>query len=457
MEYNLGVIAPVPAGDWNVETNYQMLYIVAYNGQSYISKVNNNTGHLPTDTLYWQLMSAQGSTGGTGETGQGTQGIQGPMGIQGPAGSGGSGSGAQGSQGSTGNRGNGWWFFPGRVNPNVPIRIGDLIGNDDTVYLYDLIIDNGGVVFQVTRTDGRIVSGMNRKFEVIGRPGANGTQGATGKTGATGIQGADGIMGANGVQGFAGEQGNGWWYCKEDIDPYGRIEFEQLIGGREYPLAGDMVMDVAGKCFMLNKVEERTIEKFEYVTTITGGNRGEQGLQGIQGPQGIQGIRGLEGIQGRDGTYAAQGIQGTRGAQGIQGPQGQRGNVGAAGSSWWSVEEPLDEGQVPYPVDRLRGPDHKVYEGDLVIDIEGKVFLIKETDGTNVITWEHVLDIRGNDGAQGAQGRDGAYAAQGIQGMAGRQGLQGYVGPTGTPSTNVETWTFTMEDDTVVTKQIYIQ
>lgn len=156
------------------------------------------------------------------------------------------------------------------------------------------------------------------------------------------------------------------------------------------------------------------------------------------------------------------GAQGATGAQGIQGPAG-----GGSG-------EPA----------QVRKPGLLVVQGNIK---SATIIDEKHNDNVTVPIWydterkQHVVDVfnlepalksigfTGAQGPQGIQGRDGAYAAQGIQGKTGAQGTQGiqgktgaqgtqgYIGPTGTPSTNVETWTFTMEDDTVVTKQIYIQ
>ena len=187
-----------------------------------------------------------------------------------------------------------------------------------------------------------------------------------------------------------------------------------------------------------------------------------------------------------EGTQGNQGATGARGAIGAQGYQGNQGATGA-GSIWWYTEDNLDDGKLPYNIDDLKGPDAKPKESDYILDVGGKVFIIDRIDRTNITGWteannikgatgaqgpqgargiqgyQGIQGIQGNDGnpgsngtqgPQGAQGMDGAYAAQGIQGA---KGAQGYVGPTGTPSTQVETWSFTMGDGTIVTKQIYIQ
>lgn len=54
-EKNLGVVSPVPKGEWNQYENYQQLNIVRYNSASYIAKMANK-GILPTNSEYWLLL-----------------------------------------------------------------------------------------------------------------------------------------------------------------------------------------------------------------------------------------------------------------------------------------------------------------------------------------------------------------------------------------------------------------
>ena len=62
---NAGRIAPLPKGTYNASTTYAKLDIVDYQGSSYIAK-QETTGNAPTNTTYWQLMSAGGHGGGAG-------------------------------------------------------------------------------------------------------------------------------------------------------------------------------------------------------------------------------------------------------------------------------------------------------------------------------------------------------------------------------------------------------
>jgi len=50
---NLGRVMPVDKGAYNAETTYQKLDMVHTSDSTYVSKVDNNTGHAVTDTDYW--------------------------------------------------------------------------------------------------------------------------------------------------------------------------------------------------------------------------------------------------------------------------------------------------------------------------------------------------------------------------------------------------------------------
>lgn len=139
---------------WSNATQYAIGDAVFYNGSSYISLQNANTGNQPDTTpAQWSLLAEQGATGVPGPIGPqgfiGPQGIQGAQGPIGPTGS----AGATGAQGATG--------LTGATGPAGP----------------------------------------------IGATGASGPQGPIGLTGATGATGATGPAGATGPQGAVGPQG----------------------------------------------------------------------------------------------------------------------------------------------------------------------------------------------------------------------------------------------------------
>lgn len=51
---NLGRVMPIDKGQYSSSTTYAKLDLVHTADSTYVSKVNNNTGHAVTDTDYWQ-------------------------------------------------------------------------------------------------------------------------------------------------------------------------------------------------------------------------------------------------------------------------------------------------------------------------------------------------------------------------------------------------------------------
>lgn len=141
-----------------------------------------------------------------------------------------------------------------------------------------------------------------------------------------------------------------------------------------------------------------TAESGDKVTTATvkNGRDGEQGPQGEPGPQGPKGDTGATGPQGE------RGVQGPQGIQGIQGPQGPAGATGPQGP---------------------RG-----YQGE-----------------------------KGDKGATGPQGPAGANGKTPVKGTdyfteAEKAEMVAAV----KAALSFETWTFTLEDGTTVTKEVCI-
>ena len=73
-QVNAGRVRFVGRGEYNNSTQYYVFDLVSYNGNSYYAKVDT-TGHLPTDTTYWQLVAEKGNVGPTGPTGNGISSI----------------------------------------------------------------------------------------------------------------------------------------------------------------------------------------------------------------------------------------------------------------------------------------------------------------------------------------------------------------------------------------------
>lgn len=69
--------------------------------------------------------------------------------------------------------------------------------------------------------------------------------------------------------------------------------------------------------------------------------------------------------------------------------------------------------------------------------------------------------LQGETGAQGATGSQGAAGQDGINGQDGAQGADGMQGATGAqganPSSTVEIWTFTLANNTTITRTVYIE
>lgn len=67
---SLGRVQPLFKGDYNNLIAYDKLDVVLYNGNSYVSKIDLNTGHTPANNpAYWQLVAIKGEQGNQGMTG----------------------------------------------------------------------------------------------------------------------------------------------------------------------------------------------------------------------------------------------------------------------------------------------------------------------------------------------------------------------------------------------------
>jgi concanavalin A-like lectin/glucanase superfamily protein/collagen triple helix repeat protein len=109
-------------GAWSDDVAYETGDAVAFNGSSYVSLTNTNTGNVPdTSPASWGLIAQRGNTGATGNQGLiGPQGATGATGAQGPIGP----SGPVGSQGPTGATGaQGPVGPPGPVGPQGPTGV----------------------------------------------------------------------------------------------------------------------------------------------------------------------------------------------------------------------------------------------------------------------------------------------------------------------------------------------
>ena len=134
------------------------------------------------------------------------------------------------------------------------------------------------------------------------------------------------------------------------------------------------------------------------------GAKGEKGEKGDTGAQGIQGEQGIQGVQGE---------KGDKGEKGAQGPQGLQGPPGEAGA----------DGKTPYVGDN------------------GNWFVGSDDTG------------KPSRGETGPQGVSGVYVGSGDM----PDGYNVQIDPDGTPNLASETWTFTLDDGTTVTKVVVLQ
>ena len=117
--------------------------------------------------------------------------------------------------------------------------------------------------------------------------------------------------------------------------------------------------------------------------------------------------RGAKGEKGEKGDTGAQGIQG------VQGEKGEKGDTGAAGA----------DGKTPYVGDN------------------GNWFVGSDDTG------------KPSRGETGPQGVSGVYVGSGDM----PDGYNVQIDPDGTPNLASETWTFTLDDGTTVTKVVVLQ
>lgn len=66
---SLGRVQPIYRGNYIHGTEYSLLDNVLYNGSTYVSLVDNNKNHYPSDTTYWQQIASRGLQGIQGYTG----------------------------------------------------------------------------------------------------------------------------------------------------------------------------------------------------------------------------------------------------------------------------------------------------------------------------------------------------------------------------------------------------
>ena len=215
------------------------------------------------------------------------------------------------------------------------------------------------------------------------------------------------------------------------------------------------------------------------IRTLIGNVRGPQGIQGIQGIQGVQGIQGETGATGATGPA---GPQGEQGIQGIQGPKGDKGDTGEAIVAVTSSDGTKYTATVPSitatSMAELKGkklviiPDmtsDNAYNVSLNVNGLGEK-LIKRWD--NLDTGEYWSFTKPGWFKQGypvtvtfngtywmIEGMNKPYATD-LNGTvpigSGGTGATTAEGARTNLGIKSETWTFTLEDGSTVTKVVYV-
>ena len=348
-----GVANINPKGTWDDATVYSMNDTVVYEGNGYISKVDNNKGVTPrTDESFWVLFATQGAQGPVGPAGptgpvgpqgpQGIQGQQGPQGIEGPQGKQGDEghigpigpvgpkgdkgeTGEQGVQGEAGPQGetgpagpagsNGAQGIAGPVGPQGPQGIQGPVGAPG----------EKGEKGDKGATGDR---GPEGPQGVQGLTGPAGPKGEIGPQGKQGLQGIQGPQGPQGLQGPAGEKGDKGDTGLAELNIKGNWDVATTYALNDF-------VNYDGKAYVsmvaANVGLQPDTNPDAWMQFAVEGVQGPQGIQGPVGPQGAQGPKGEQGVKGEKGDTGDTGLQGVQGVQGPIGPEGPQGLKGEKG------------------------------------------------------------------------------------------------------------------------------
>ena len=186
------------------------------------------------------------------------------------------------------------------------------------------------------------------------------------------------------------------------------------------------------------------------------GLQGERGEAGAQGPQGIQGERGPQGPQGEKGDIGAQGPQGETGDTGAQGPQGEKGDTGPQGAPGPQGERGnsgvyVGTGEMPDDCNIQIDPEGDAHDLEEVVQeiSEETAELVKDALLEEVNSPEYKESVKGEKGDPGEKGEPGStYVLTDMD----REIIAAVV----KASLNTENWVFILEDDTTVTKAVYV-
>ena len=489
-----GVANINPKGTWDDATVYSMNDTVVYEGNGYISKIDNNKGVTPgTDESFWVLFATQGAQGPVGPAGptgpvgpQGPQGIQGIQGIQGVPG-------PTGPQGLTGDKGEqGEPGLDGEIGPVGPIgptgEIGPVgpkgdAGPQGPVGEAGPVGPQGpqGIQGPVGEKGEKGDTGPKGATGDRGPEGPQGVQGLTGPAGPKGergpqgeqgLQGIQGPQGPQGLQGPAGEKGDkgdtglaelnikGNWdvattYALNDFVNYDGKAYVSTVAanvGLQPDTNPDAWMQFAvegaqGPQGIQGPVGPQGVQGSKGEQGVKGekgdtGDTGPQGVQGVQGPIGPEGPQGLKGETGATGPKGETGPQGPTGPQGDAGPvgpqglkgeQGEQGIQGIRGLGTFRTSTSLTTSSSTVAYSSLASPpaDGKLQIGDMILDPNGLIFAVLTATGSGNIAIGYRWNIKGPKGDTGAKGATGATGAAGPVGPQGPKGETGAQGPQG--------------------------
>lgn len=489
-----GVANINPKGTWNNVTVYSMNDTVVYEGNGYISKIDNNKGVTPgTDESFWVLFATQGAQGPVGPAGptgpvgpqgpQGSQGIQGIQGVPGPTGPQGL-TGDKGEQGEPGLDGEigpvgpiGPTGEPGPVGPKGDIGpqgpVGEVgpVGPQGPQGIQGPAGEKGekGDTGPKGATGDR---GPEGPQGVQGLTGPAGPKGERGPQGEQGLQGIQGPQGPQGLQGPAGEKGDkgdtglaelnikGNWdvattYALNDFVNYDGKAYVSMVAanvGLQPDTNPDAWMQFAvegaqGPQGIQGPVGPQGAQGPKGEQGVKGekgdtGDTGPQGVQGVQGPIGPEGPQGLKGEKGDPGAKGETGPQGPTGPQGDAGPvgpqgpkgeQGEQGIQGIRGLGTFRTSTSLTTSSSTVAYSSLASPpaDGKLQIGDMILDPNGLIFAVLTATSSGNIAIGYRWNIKGPKGDTGAKGETGATGATGPVGPQGPKGETGAQGPQG--------------------------
>lgn len=262
---------------------------------------------------------------------------------------------------------------------------------------------------------------------LIVRNGNTGTQGIQGEVGPVGPQGEDGAQGPKGETGPQGIQG-----IQGETGPQGPK------GDK-----GDPGADGAK------------------------GDKGDPGPQGEVGPQGPKGDKGDTGPQGIQGEKGDSGADGAKGETGPQGPKGDTGPTGPTGQRGTGI---LKITTAPSSYTTATGgftPTYRIALSTVLTQSNAEQVLVGDTiaysyyhypvgyvDASYVYLGTRT-NMRGATGAAGAQGEVGPQGPQGEDYVL-TDADKAEIAAEVKSLLTTETWTFTLEDGSTVSKAVYV-